>query len=82
MNTLDKLNIFDSLPSESAKIEKVGTQSIKITLVCGCTNTQHSYCGTPKAKNADALKMSILEADRGFFVQLCDTHKNNTPTNL
>lgn len=81
MTTLDKLNIFDSLPSESAKIERIGKESIKITLPCGCTNVQHSYCGNPK-KHADALKMSILEADRAFFVQLCDTHKYNTPTNL
>lgn len=74
MHTIDKLKIFDSINDENPKIEKIGTQSIQITLQCGCKNTQHFCSGIPK-KHEDALKMERFGVDRAFFVELCNQHK-------
>lgn len=75
METIDKIKVFESTPHEGAKIETLGKQSIKITHKCGCYLVQHFFAGKIDKNNTmEVNKRERLQADRSYFVELCETH--------
>ncbi len=77
MDILDKLSIIesDAVPKEGARIENLST-SLKITHACGCVLVEHFACGTPTGvrKDEEPEKYERLQAERKYFVELCNAH--------
>ena len=71
MTNLEKeqyfLNISDS-SGVKPKVKLVGWKSIRLTLPCGCIQTQNLLCG-------NALKNKEQESRRFQYFEFCDKHK-------
>lgn len=78
MSNLQKENKFLKISKKAghknAVINKLGNQSIQIKLPCGCTQTQHFFCGKPKVIKEDSLKFKELRSIRSQFFEFCKIH--------
>ena len=71
MYQIDKLRIIesDAVPKEGAKIEALST--------CGCVLVEHFAAGKPDMRREeDPEKYDRLLAERKYFIELCNEHKN------
>ena len=77
MDTLDKLNIFnsDAVPKDKAIVETLST-SIKITCRCGCIMVEHFCAGEPDYRPDESAESRMKRrTNRKYFVELCNVHK-------
>lgn len=62
---------------DKVDISRVGNQSHKLMLPCGCSQVQHGLAGS--AKNINSLTGEALNAEthskRFQFFEFCDSHK-------
>ena len=75
---INKLRIIESddVPKEGATIETLST-SIKITHTCGCVLVEHFAAGVPDMRREEnPEKYDRILAERRYFIELCNKHKN------
>lgn len=73
MNALQKETYFLTIPGKAVS-EKLGNQSVKILLPCGCVNVQNLLCGKPSGTPESNPNYALHQATRLHHFEFCKTH--------